>query len=123
MDIQPVFNPTTNAIQGWVQPTPYVSGGMYTQFRNNWVVVLLALLMVIDYIILWSRLPFVYGVLVAGTLPFAAALVYSIHRLLQDPGVKKTLGLKGFIFAVGLYLGSFAYFAGKIPRQVCTLSQ
>lgn len=94
--------------------------GVMSTVLQNWLVILLSVLLLIDYIILWARLPMVYGGMIAGTLPFSMAFVYAIHRIIRDPRIEKTLGLKLFMFVVVIYLIVMMYFATQIPKQNCT---
>lgn len=98
-------------------PTPRAAGGVIIR---NWVVILLTILIIVDYIVLWTRLPFVYSKLVAGTIPFAAAFIYTIHRLQRDPAVKRTLGFKFFLFLVVAYWSSMLFIIGQLQKQNCT---
>ena len=99
-------------------PTTRAGGAGY--ILRNWVVILLTILIIVDYIVLWTRLPFVYSKLVAGTIPFAAAFVYSIHRLQRDPSVRRTLGFKFFMFLVVAYWISMLFVLGQLQKQNCT---
>lgn len=115
--------PASGAYQAY-PPPGWLASKRATDTRNillrNWLVISLSLFLITNYIILWARLPPIYGSLVAGTLPFAAAFIYAIHRLVRDPQVIKTIGLKFFLFMIFVYLGSMMYFAAQIPKQSCT---
>lgn len=95
----------------------YLTVGAMTR---HWLVILLSVLLFVDYVILWARLPAVYGGMIAGTLPFSVAFVYAIHRIMHDPKTDKTIGLKLFVLVVTIYLIAMMYFATQIPKQKCS---
>lgn len=113
--VRPPMN-DTNFVHSDARPGYLTVGLLY----RHWFVIFLSILIFIDYVILWARLPAVYSLMIAGTLPFSMAFLYAIHRIIRDPRVEKTLGLKMFFVVIVIYLISMMYFAIQIPKQKCT---
>lgn len=94
-----------------------ISKIIYSKAPTHWLAVILVIGALVDYGILWSRLPSLYAWLLAGSLPLTMAYIWSVHKFYNTPG-QKTLGMLLGISSV-VYFICVAITASKIPKQIC----
>jgi hypothetical protein len=91
-----------------------------TKFSVYWLTVLLILGFAVNYIVLWTRLPLIYSLLLIGTVPLTGAYIWSVHSMYNNSTTKK-MGLVIGIFTL-LYSIIMAVVSSKIPKQTCTIT-
>jgi hypothetical protein len=85
--------------------------------HTHWLATLLIIGFIIDYVILWTRLPMLYSLLLIGSLPLTGAYIWSVHSLYNSPATR-TLGLVVGICSL-IYSVIMSIAISKIPKQKC----